>query len=472
MPIHIAPGGAQSCVGVEMRTVVRLAKRSLHTLCVCFGLIVLLAGCYLHNEEKLISEGIGTELPAEDIFETSRRQDIYLSFLCHRAGMSRPTDDGNPFGFCDMGAYGNAAWTQLVRAGFNDIDRRCDSYLAWLNARRRNRNAILSQITDTRNFTEAVMFTAGASATALTVAGLAFGLASNTFTNYYSRLLLEIERSTVEVLVIEKRAQYRDTLKNVLIGSQPDAIHVLREYLLICTPHYIENRINQRTRDSVAGNPSADDARPEQVRRSVVAGAVPAQRADRSIVITPGPKQKAVGTAGKIEPPVISLDRAKGIQRTICVSDTGDLSSSGTRTALAALKAALYFPRTSAAIRSGVIEDVDQLAEISKAVGAVPSCTKADLAGGFEVGLVARFGAPVVREHIQIALDKAKLTVPQELINPSNTTVGGSIRAAVTALRKHYVGLKLVPPETIPPPKVTSIDAAMWGQILRDNVIQ
>ena len=106
-----------------------------------------------------------------------------------------------------MTRYGSAAWTLLVRSGFNDIDWRCDSYLAWLNARRRNRNAILNEITDTRNFTEAVMFTAGASASALTIAGLAFGLASNTFTNYYSRLLEEIEKSTVEVLVHEKRLQ-------------------------------------------------------------------------------------------------------------------------------------------------------------------------------------------------------------------------------------------------------------------------
>lgn len=256
-----------------MRAAVRSLKFSLRTLALCIGSIAALSGCNLHTEEKLIAEGIGTELAAEDVVEAGRRQDIYLSYLCHQAGMSVPSGDGNPFGICDMTRYGSAGWTLLVRAGFNDVDRRCDSYLAWLNARRRNRNAILSQITDTRNFTEAVMFTAGASATALTVAGLAFGLASNTFTNYYSRLLLEIEKSTVEVLVHEKRLQYRNTL-NARITSQPDAIHVLREYLLICTPHYIENRINQRTRDSVAGNPSADDAHPEQIRRSIVAGAL------------------------------------------------------------------------------------------------------------------------------------------------------------------------------------------------------
>ena len=35
---------------------------------------------------------------------------------------------------CDMSKYGNAQWLVLVGAGFNDIDRRCDSYLAWLAA--------------------------------------------------------------------------------------------------------------------------------------------------------------------------------------------------------------------------------------------------------------------------------------------------------------------------------------------------
>jgi hypothetical protein len=49
----------------------------------------------------------------------------------------------------------------LVRAGFNDIDSRCDSYLGWLSARRRDRSAILSQIHDTRTFTEALLYTTG-----------------------------------------------------------------------------------------------------------------------------------------------------------------------------------------------------------------------------------------------------------------------------------------------------------------------
>jgi hypothetical protein len=235
---------------------------------------VLLAGCALPLEERLISEGIGTELPAEDIAESTRRLDIYLSFLCQQARMFRVEGDGEVARVvCDMSTYGPASLAVMVRAGFNDIDRRCDSYLAWLNSRRRNRAAVLSQITDARNFTEALLYTTGVSATPLTIVGLAFGVASNTFTNYYSRLLLEIEKSTVEVLVHEKRLQYRNAL-NTKIVTLPDAIHVLREYLLICTPHYIENRINQRTRDSVAGNEPSDDQHADRIRETVSAGLI------------------------------------------------------------------------------------------------------------------------------------------------------------------------------------------------------
>ena len=111
---------------------------------------------------------------------------------------------------CDMSRYGAAQWSALVSAGFNDIDRRCDGYLAWLASRRRDRNAILSQISDTRTFTEALLFTTGVGAAPMAIAGLAFGLASNSFTNYYSRLLFEIEKSTISVLVREKRLQYRE----------------------------------------------------------------------------------------------------------------------------------------------------------------------------------------------------------------------------------------------------------------------
>jgi hypothetical protein len=223
-------------------------------------------------EEKLMQSGIGTELPPDDMVDSTQRLEIYLSHLCAQAGGTKTLDASGAVISCDMGRYGNAQWSALVSAGFNDIDRRCDSYLAWIASRRRDRSAILSQIHDTRTFTEALLFTTGAGAVPIAIAGLAFGLASNSFTNYYSRLLFEIEKSTVSMLVRQKRLQYRETL-NVTILNQPEAVHVLREYLLICTPFYIEDLVNQRTRDTVSGNTPIDKGNAEQIRRSMVASA-------------------------------------------------------------------------------------------------------------------------------------------------------------------------------------------------------
>jgi hypothetical protein len=290
---------------------------------------LVLSGCFPSLEEKLIQEGIGTELPAEDTAQATARLDIYLDYLCQQAGMTRFAGEGVPAA-CDMKSYGAVAWTLLVKAGFNDIDRRCDAYLGWLNARRRDRNAILSQIHDTRTFTEALLYTTSAGATPIAITGLAFGLASNTFTNYYSRLILEVEKSTVEIVVHEKRLQYRDKL-NVAIAYQPDAVHVLREYLLICTPFFIENLINQRTRDSIAGNTPADRNNPEQIRKSMVSTAL-------LNAIPRGPREPLLGVDPTRPLPVIepkmsgglndiekAIPRSIGesIQANLCVTPSG-----------------------------------------------------------------------------------------------------------------------------------------------------
>jgi hypothetical protein len=227
-----------------------------------------------------------------------------------------------------------------VSAGFNDIDRRCDSYLAWLASRRRDRDAILSQIHDTRTFTEALLYTTGVGAAPIVIAGLAFGLASNSFTNYYSRLVFEIEKSTVSVLVREKRLQYRETL-NVHIAFQPDAVHVLREYMLICTPFYIEDLVNQRTRDSVAGNTPADKGNAEQIRRSLVAGALLNS-------IPKGPRAPLPGVGNNPPPPPVETKMdgktdterkmpksiGQSIQSNLCVTPSTSFDDGATRDAI------------------------------------------------------------------------------------------------------------------------------------------
>src|SRR4051812_4427349 len=96
----------------------------------CVALALLVAGCS-SLEEKLIQEGIGTELPVEDMATSTQRLEAYLNYLCVQAGGIRTlTDASDAIVACDMTRYGGAQWSALVSAGFNDIDRRCDSYLA------------------------------------------------------------------------------------------------------------------------------------------------------------------------------------------------------------------------------------------------------------------------------------------------------------------------------------------------------
>ena len=293
---------------------------------ICFAFTLLVSGCS-SLEEKLIQEGIGTELPVEDMAEATRRLEVYLSYLCVQAGGAKfVADTPDAATTCDISRYGNAQWSALVSAGFNDIDRRCDSYLAWLASRRRDRNAILSQIHDTRTFTEALLYTTGVGAAPIAIAGLAFGLASNSFTNYYSRLLFEIEKSTVSLLVREKRLQYRNTL-NVQIMYQPDAVHVLREYMLICTPFYIEDLVNQRTRDSVAGNTPPDKGNADQIRRSLVSraliGAAPKGGNDPVPGVGKNPPPPPVETTMKGQTKIeqnMPISDGQDIQRNLCVT--------------------------------------------------------------------------------------------------------------------------------------------------------
>jgi hypothetical protein len=312
-----------------------------------FAFTLLMSGCS-SLEENLIQQGIGTELTAVDIAESSRRLQVYLSYLCEQAGGVRtPGDTPEATPSCSMSGAGGAAWSLVVRAGFNDIDRRCDSYLGWLSARRRERSAVLSQIHDTRTFTEALLYTTGVGAAPIAIAGLAFGLASNSFTNYYSRLLFEIEKSTVSVLVHEKRLQYREKLgKN--IAFQPDAVHVLREYLLICTPFYIEDLINQRTRDSVAGNDPVDKGNADQIRRSLVAGSllnsIP-KTPREPLPPPPPPKDTMIGGSTDAE---TQLSKAFGqtLQANLCVTPNGKFDPA-TREAIRQAKVAANATRAA-----------------------------------------------------------------------------------------------------------------------------
>jgi hypothetical protein len=205
----------------------------------CVALAILTGGCD-SNDSRFFRYGIGTNLYSEDIVQATQYQDIYLTELCRQAVPMLVTTET----VCINAGLSINDWDLIVQAGLNDIDRRCDAYLAWLDDRKRTNSAVLKQIGDTLAVSQGIMRLSGVGADPITMAGLAFGFATNTFTNVNSRLLLEVDKTTVQTLVLRRRADYRLQLRDVRVQNKPAVVHALRSYLNICTPFTIETDIN------------------------------------------------------------------------------------------------------------------------------------------------------------------------------------------------------------------------------------
>ena len=139
----------------------------------------------------------------------------------------------------------------------NDIDLRCDGYLAWLHDKRASREPILKQLAAMGGATAAILRATDVGATPIALAGIAFGLAAETFTNVDLRLLNGVDYTTVQSVVRDNRTQFRANNLSLVIDNRPAAIYVLRNYLSICMPSSIEMSINNTINVYHRGGPEA-----------------------------------------------------------------------------------------------------------------------------------------------------------------------------------------------------------------------
>jgi len=240
---------------------------------VCLGVAIGAGGCDPVAENKLFREGVGTDLSRPDIAAVTRSQDIYIGYICQQAGLDvvRSGDAVR----CSDDSVGSRNWALIVQAGMNDIDQRCDAYLAWLDDRRRSRAPILNQITAISTATQSIARFSGVEGNSLSIVAEAFGIASHTFNNLNSRLILEVNHSTVQSVVVNRRNEYRIGMGATRIDNRPAAIHALRSYLNICMPFTIEMEINTTITAFQFGGPSALDRpppnSPDTVRGSMAA---------------------------------------------------------------------------------------------------------------------------------------------------------------------------------------------------------
>lgn len=218
-----------------MRYVVRWAA--------CLAMALLSAGCDLSY-----TQGVGTRLYPADVAAQTDLQNAYVAEICQQAGIVPTAFDGVTS--CGPDPYDAKTWWLFVQAGMNDIDQRCDAYLAWLDDAQRSREPVLNELALASATAQTIMRSTGVGANPITIAGAAFGLAAGTFTNVQSRLILTMPHSTIQAVVLSRQKEYRDrligttTTKPVAIVSRPNALYALRSYLRLCMPMTIETEIN------------------------------------------------------------------------------------------------------------------------------------------------------------------------------------------------------------------------------------
>ena len=209
----------------------------------CLGLsLVATAGCDPLQESQYFRDGIGTNLNGPEIASATALLNQYIGYICKQAGLELIPDE--PAASCSDRGFTREQWVQFVKAGMNDIDQRCDAYLAWLDNRRRSAEPLLRQIGDMGKATGSILDATGVGPHPMNIVGVAFGLAANTFTNVNSRLLLEVNQATVQSVVHKGQEEFRNRKDYTNTFSRSDAIYHLRSYLRVCMPFTIETDIN------------------------------------------------------------------------------------------------------------------------------------------------------------------------------------------------------------------------------------
>jgi hypothetical protein len=291
------------------------AMRGVGVVAGCVALAVLVSGCDT-TDSRYFRYGIGTDLYSDDIVQTTQFQDIYLTELCRQALPVLSSSENQ----CLNAVPSPNAWDLIVQAGLNDVDRRCDSYLAWLDDRRRTNNAVLKELGDVTVASQAIMNVAGVSANPITLVGLAFGLAANTFTNVNSRLLLEVDKTTVQTLVLRRRSDYRVGLQSIRVENRPAAVHALRSYLNICTPFTIETDINSTITVFQQVGAGGLVTKPPLVSAATVGAPVRAtERIGRPVRATIEEHPEFAEILDPYDPQAHSVSFVSSVQRALCV---------------------------------------------------------------------------------------------------------------------------------------------------------
>jgi hypothetical protein len=255
------------------------------------------------------------------------------------------------------------------------------------------------------------MGVAGAGTQAIAIVATAFGLAGTSYANWNSRLLLDVDHSTVQAVVYSRQQQYRQSIYNISVPNRASAIYLLRQYLRLCMPITIETQINT-TATLVAKNAPESVVRAPLVQPVAVSNVVTEVRkplATPHVFVNPTP---GVTTLTPFETRLTG-DKIQQIQRALCVAspsnDLGRLDSPARIAMSEFFEAAGFGP-------SQTIKNAKMLNKLNDAVSKVGArnvggtCAKAGFDGPRAVGEAVKKPVNIEPEATKLTPIEARLT--------------------------------------------------------------
>lgn len=190
--------------------------------------LLLLEGCAGLKSLGVARAGPGSEFSSEELKAFRENQEKVLGELVSLA----QTPAGPP-----------PTWDNVIAAGMDYADSRCETYMHALFRLNRDRKTLSSQVGLIGAATAGVMAAVDSAARDVAVVAILFGLTSSTIDNLSSNILYELDPSSVRTLVKSLQGRYRQELQNGY-NSRPAALSVIRSYAEICIPSNIEAEVN------------------------------------------------------------------------------------------------------------------------------------------------------------------------------------------------------------------------------------
>ena len=241
--------------------------------------LALLQGCAMVARNEIATTGPGSEFVPGSVEAYRKAQDQVLSELIAAThplpaagAASAPASAPAAAASAALAALSSGQqpagvdWDQVVNAGMDYADQRCEEYLHALFRLNRDRKTATAQIGLLGTATAGVQAALDTAARQVALAALAFGLASSTVDNLSSNLLFELDPSSVRSLVKTQQAAYRAEV-GTGYRTRIGAVAAIRGYAVLCIPANIESEVNLAVKKTV---PETKSAAPEKGQPPVV----------------------------------------------------------------------------------------------------------------------------------------------------------------------------------------------------------